>query len=340
MTIGSSGNVTGATTPVTPARQVSRSQMLLGTGLTVSGNNAVVNLDPASSFTFVSGAVSQKLSTDFVVSGGVLQQNAVNLAKSYGFNTTNFTTSGGTGPLTVNAIGVNTLIAGNTFNLGSSVFASSTTNNSTTQAYLALSSAGLVAGDNFAAPVNTAVFASTGITLTNSTSGAQAIFNSFGIKLWNGSGTAQVTISVGSGFLAQNAAGTSYVQINSSGAAIVGGTLTLNLNGATTTIGNASVFGLGVAGLQVVSNSNGAAAYAVPGILQGINGAGTIGTTIGFNGTNATASITNGSSGITLTAASGSTTIRATDLPSSNPGSGAKQFWYDPSDGNRVKFAA
>lgn len=27
-------------------------------------------------------------------------------------------------------------------------------------------------------------------------------------------------------------------------------------------------------------------------------------------------------------------------LPSSNPGAGTKKFWYDPSDGNRVKFAA
>ncbi|HEY1242228.1 MAG TPA: hypothetical protein VGF16_16805 [Bryobacteraceae bacterium] len=27
-------------------------------------------------------------------------------------------------------------------------------------------------------------------------------------------------------------------------------------------------------------------------------------------------------------------------LPGSNPGAGSKQFWYDPSDGNRVKFAA
>lgn len=31
--------------------------------------------------------------------------------------------------------------------------------------------------------------------------------------------------------------------------------------------------------------------------------------------------------------------IRATDLPSSNPGAGTKRFWYDPADGNRVKFA-
>jgi hypothetical protein len=32
--------------------------------------------------------------------------------------------------------------------------------------------------------------------------------------------------------------------------------------------------------------------------------------------------------------------LQITDLPSTNPGAGSKQFWYDPSDGNRVKFAA
>jgi hypothetical protein len=26
-------------------------------------------------------------------------------------------------------------------------------------------------------------------------------------------------------------------------------------------------------------------------------------------------------------------------LPASNPGAGTKQLWYDPADGNRVKFA-
>jgi hypothetical protein len=29
----------------------------------------------------------------------------------------------------------------------------------------------------------------------------------------------------------------------------------------------------------------------------------------------------------------------ATTLPSANPGAGSKQFWYDPADGNRVKYA-
>lgn len=29
----------------------------------------------------------------------------------------------------------------------------------------------------------------------------------------------------------------------------------------------------------------------------------------------------------------------ADNLPSSNPGAGSKKFWYDPSDGNRVKFS-
>jgi len=31
--------------------------------------------------------------------------------------------------------------------------------------------------------------------------------------------------------------------------------------------------------------------------------------------------------------------IEMTDLPSANPGAGTKRLWYDPADGNRVKFA-
>jgi hypothetical protein len=36
----------------------------------------------------------------------------------------------------------------------------------------------------------------------------------------------------------------------------------------------------------------------------------------------------------------GPSELMVTGLPSSNPGAGSKKFWYDPSDGNRVKFAA
>ena len=36
----------------------------------------------------------------------------------------------------------------------------------------------------------------------------------------------------------------------------------------------------------------------------------------------------------------GPSELMVTGLPSSNPGTGSKKFWYDPSDGNRVKFAA
>lgn len=32
--------------------------------------------------------------------------------------------------------------------------------------------------------------------------------------------------------------------------------------------------------------------------------------------------------------------LALTNLPSSSPGAGTKMLWYDPSDGNRVKFAA
>jgi len=37
---------------------------------------------------------------------------------------------------------------------------------------------------------------------------------------------------------------------------------------------------------------------------------------------------------------SGGTTLAMSALPNSNPGAGSKRFWYDPSDSNRVKFAA
>jgi hypothetical protein len=33
-------------------------------------------------------------------------------------------------------------------------------------------------------------------------------------------------------------------------------------------------------------------------------------------------------------------TIQVNTLWSTNPGAGSKQFWYDPADGNRVKYAA
>jgi hypothetical protein len=36
----------------------------------------------------------------------------------------------------------------------------------------------------------------------------------------------------------------------------------------------------------------------------------------------------------------GPSELMVSGLPSSNPGTGSKKFWYDPSDGNRVKFAA
>jgi hypothetical protein len=32
--------------------------------------------------------------------------------------------------------------------------------------------------------------------------------------------------------------------------------------------------------------------------------------------------------------------VAISNLPAANPGAGTKQLWYDPADGNRVKFAA
>jgi hypothetical protein len=46
------------------------------------------------------------------------------------------------------------------------------------------------------------------------------------------------------------------------------------------------------------------------------------------------------SNGASTDAFLGPSELMVTGLPSSNPGTGSKKFWYDPSDGNRVKFAA
>ena len=46
------------------------------------------------------------------------------------------------------------------------------------------------------------------------------------------------------------------------------------------------------------------------------------------------------SNGAAIQAFLGPAELSIRGLPSSNPGAGTKKFWYDPSDGNRVKFAA
>jgi hypothetical protein len=46
------------------------------------------------------------------------------------------------------------------------------------------------------------------------------------------------------------------------------------------------------------------------------------------------------SNGAATQAFLGPSELSITGLPSTNPGAGSKKFWYDPSDGNRVKFAA
>lgn len=45
------------------------------------------------------------------------------------------------------------------------------------------------------------------------------------------------------------------------------------------------------------------------------------------------------SNGANVQAFLGPSQLQITGLSSSNPGTGSKNFWYDPSDGNRVKFA-
>lgn len=134
--------------------------------------------------------------------------------------------------------------------------------------------------------------------------------------------------------------GPSSIVLTTTGVAINQGTLVLNLNNTTTSMTNTTVGGLGVAGIQVVANSSGQFSYVVPGLFQGSNAAGTVGATVGIFGSTAGLAVANGSVNISLTANGSATILSMSNLPSSSPGAGSKQFWYDPSDGDRIKYAA
>lgn len=297
ITIGTNGGVVDATQIPTGSGVSGASgalAMKYGFGLTDDGaGNATIKLPTATPFSVIAAGLLLNLSTDFVVptsgpNAGKITQNAVNLANAYGFNTTNFTTGGGTS-LAVNSIAVSTLIAGNTFNLGTSVFASSTTG-----AYLAMGSTGLVMADSFTTPLNSIAISSFGLSLaqynsshgtwsagTNYSAGSIVSFQNFNyISLISGNiGNTPTVVSadwqlVGlsitangigiygvSGSLTATSAGiaitngTASVLVAAAGVAITNGTLTCTANSTTTTINNNSFGPYSAAGLVSFAGS-------------------------------------------------------------------------------------
>ena len=165
------------------------------------------------------------------------------------------------------------------------------------------------------------------ITLTDGS--YQVAISSSQIQLTNG--TYSLTLSSSQIVLTN---GTSSVTIGASFVTITQGKLTLTGNGLTTTLDNdtRNTFPLGLA---VDDGTYYTGVHSTAFLVYFGN----------------SLSVQLGSSGgvgrlfVTDTSTShegelGPDVLKIQDLPSSSPGAATKKFWYDPSDGNRVKFAA
>lgn len=170
--------------------------------------------------------------------------------------------------------------------------------------------------------------------LVHSGVNASVLIDPSGVTLWsvNGNTTYPYALLTSASLLFKH--GTASVTISATGGvAIVGGRFSLDLNGVVTTIDNAVVGGsIGTVGF--ICTSAGTNTSIGPGVIVLKSGAGLAKASLSAGGTISLVS----SSGATCYLAPDSLTM--TGLLSSYPGAGSKSFWWDPADGNRVKFAA
>jgi hypothetical protein len=147
-------------------------EILPGTGSGTQINATTGNIEVKVSgpnYVDISGALNTKLSADFVVDGsGNLSQNAVNLAKAYGFDTSVFSGGGGAGAIGIKTtwvaaqqIACSQLIAGDALFAGTATFAYTSTG-----AYVQVGSAGAVFGDRRGSPTTTVTVNSTGFAVS------------------------------------------------------------------------------------------------------------------------------------------------------------------------------
>lgn len=269
-----------------------------GAGLADDGSgNATIKVS-GPIYKDVSGNLNFSSSSDFVVSGGVLAQNAVNLAKAYGFNTTNFSTSSGN--LAINQIAVNSLIAGNALFTGTTIFA---VNNG---GQVTINSSGLTLANSIYLPTSTVTIAYSGVTIANGSNSVQATSSGIGVYGPSGSLTATsggVVISNGSSSVATTwsgvsmAYGSNSTQINYNGVYIYGPSGSLTATSAGVVISNGSSSLTTTASSVAIANGSNSTQVNSNGVY--ITGpAGTL------TATNAGVVIANGSSSVTTTASS------------------------------------
>ena len=205
---------------------------LAGSGLSASGGTlaikygAAVADDGYGSLTVLASgplyvdlynSLNVHASTDFVVSGGVLTQNAVDLAKAYGFNTGDFQIS--SGAFIINAVAVNKLIAGTALFTGTATFAYTASG-----AFVQVGSAGAIFGDNFTTPSATVAIASTGVTVAKGANSVQVTASGVGIYGPSGS----LTLTSGGVALTN---GSSSVTVTAAATSIVNADITITASG-------------------------------------------------------------------------------------------------------------
>jgi hypothetical protein len=274
-----------------------------GPGLKIGGTGTAEVKIAGPVYTDVADAVNIRISSDYVVSGGILTQNIIDLGKATNFGT-EFTKIGNL--FVVNAVAVNKLLAGDALFAGQATFSYNGGGKVT------INSIGITLANHNTSPTSTVTISSGGITVARGSNNVQIDSNGVAINGPNGSVTA-------------NAAG-----VTITNGKLTSPTITI-INGATTVNFDAT-------NLLMITNS--ASARRALGSwssfrIENSADSGQYSQIYGFG-----FSAQRFTGAIYQTVNLAPNFFKMDGLLSFYPGAGSKEFWYDPADGNRVKFAA
>jgi hypothetical protein len=315
-----------------------RPQTPFGPGQTRDNHGGVKVLVAGPIYNDIANAVNIRIAPDFVVSsiGGfsTLGVGFIDLVKATGFGGLNpdgssiFAGGGGSAPFTVNKIGVNYLAVGDALFAGTATFAYFS--GGVEGGKVTINSLGITIANKITSPTVTLTLAASGATIANGANNVQV--TAFGMIVVVGA-TIPVQIDA-TGILLEN--GFSSVSITASAVTITNGVLNtpvINVVNGTVTAQINDVAVSGSPGLVVQDSSTGYTAgvgynfISIAQLVAGVNtfaqltpGALTAGTSTG--------------QGATLTPS----IFSMTNLRSTDPGAGSKEIWYDPADGNRLKY--
>ena len=197
-------------------------------------------------------------------------------------------------------------------------------NGDTTQPYCSASSAGLT----IKAGSYETLVSSSGILLSDGTNGM--VLNSTGLTIIKGNNAVVLTASDFYLYSVNGNTAYPHVHITSGGVTIVGGVLTsptITGGALTITTSTSSVVSVGPSTNGIEVSVGTSLARVMPSAF--FISLGSVSSAL------STASLVIGTGG-SATAALAPTGLKIDTLPSSSPGT--KQFWYDPADGNRVKY--